>query len=770
MFDLIRSALTAAGQRFQDTRIHFCQLEARAFEQGRCALSGTVLDAATLAAVTADLAGRFPAVAFDVSAVEILREQSPRSLVVATNLTNLHAQPSPLAEMVSQLLNGQQVELLREQDRWAFVSVPGQAGAGRGYLGWAYRPYMAAGPAPVATHVVCEPVSLLRAAPDANAELVSRIFSGMFVHVAVLQDGWVRLVLAGDSATLLRPGLTGWVPAADLRGLAVLPAAEGSRRCQIVADAIRFIGVPYLWGGCTALGIDCSGFTQLLHRLVGLAIPRDADQQFEAGRPVAESYRPGDLLLFSETDDRRRITHVGVSLGGWRMIHSSRSRNGVYEDDVQAVAHLRESFVAAKTFLADGGQRMADGKWLMADGKWQMADSKWQMADGGAGRRDGQLAIGMESPVGARVVINGRERDYFAGCSYLGLQNHPALIQAAVEALQKYGLGTGTSRGGYGEHPLYMALEEAAARYFETEAALYFVSGYLGGMILLQGLHGDYERVFVDEWSHFSVRDAVQAVGMPSVTFHHLDAADLAARLRAHLKPGERPLVISDGVFPISGDIAAVPDYAAALEPYIGAILCLDDAHATGVIGPKGQGTAEYWADSQGLRNPSGLRICTAHTFSKALGCHGGVIAGSAELIGKLRRNASAFVAHSPSPLPVAAAAIRALELAGADSPLRGLLWANVARARAGLRGLGWPLADTPVPIICLGARPGVDLARLQRELFARDICVAHVTTYSSTPPGGALRVAVFATHTEEQIGRLVNVSAASRSASARAA
>ena len=148
--------------------------------------------------------------------------------------------------------------------------------------------------------------------------------------------------------------------------------------------------------------------------------------------------------------------------------------------------------------------------------------------------------------------------------------------------------------------------------------------------------------------------------------------------------------------------------------------------------------------------------MISAHTLSKALGCHGGVIAGDAALIGKLRDDAPAFVAHSPSPLPVAAAAARALDLVGGVSQRRARLWANVAYARAGLRELGWELADTPVPIICLGARPGLDLARIQAELFARDLCVAHVTRYSSTPAGGALRIAVFATHTEAQIDRLV--------------
>lgn len=356
----------------------------------------------------------------------------------------------------------------------------------------------------------------------------------------------------------------------------------------------------------------------------------------------------------------------------------------------------------------------------------------------------------MQSPPGARTLINDRWRDYFSGCGYLGLQGHPALLQAAAEALQKYGLTTATSRGGYGEHPVYQAVERAAARFFEAERATYFVSGYLGNAILVQGLRGEYEHIFVDEDSHFSVWDGARTVDVPVTPFRHRDPEDLATRCRASLKPGERPLVISDGVFPISGEIAPVPDYVQVLESYDGAILCLDDAHATGVIGEKGQGTLEYY----GLQ---GERRYTAYTLSKALAGHGGIIAGDAALIERLGRNSTVPIAASSSPLPVASASARALELVRTNPDLVRQLWANVARAREGLRELGWPLADTPVPIICLGTRPGLDLAHMQSELFARDICVAHVTAYSSTPPGGALRIAIFATHTVEQIDRLID-------------
>jgi glycine C-acetyltransferase/8-amino-7-oxononanoate synthase len=358
----------------------------------------------------------------------------------------------------------------------------------------------------------------------------------------------------------------------------------------------------------------------------------------------------------------------------------------------------------------------------------------------------------MQSPPGARTLINGRWRDYFSGTGYLGLHGHPALTQAAGDALQRYGLGTGTSRGGFGEHPVYQAVEAAAARFFAAERALYFASGYLGASILLQGLRGEADHIFVDEAAHASVWSGAHSTGLPVTPFRHLDPDDLAAQCRTHVRAGQRPLVISDGVFPISGEIAPVPQYLAVLAAYDRAMLCLDDAHATGVLGAHGCGTAEYW----NVPNRFGVRVHSTHTLSKALGGYGGVLAGDAGWISVLASRAPAFVGASPPPLPAAQASAAALDLARTDSSLRQRLWANVAMARAGLRQLGWALDDTPAPILCLAARPGIDLARMQAELFDCDICVAHVTSYSSTPPGGALRIAIFATHSTEQIERLV--------------
>ncbi|MCX7668821.1 MAG: SH3 domain-containing protein, partial [Anaerolineae bacterium] len=159
MLNEIRAALTELGRAYGDRRLQLCRLDAATLDWGRCALTGTVLDAATLDEVVRRLAERFPAAAFDAGGVEVLRRSPPAYLYVATNLTGLYAEPSFLAEQLSELLNGQRLEVLREQERWCFVRQED------GYLGWAYRPYLTAAAAPSATPIVCEPVSLLRAGP-----------------------------------------------------------------------------------------------------------------------------------------------------------------------------------------------------------------------------------------------------------------------------------------------------------------------------------------------------------------------------------------------------------------------------------------------------------------------------------------------------------------------------------------------------------------------------------------------------------------------------
>ncbi len=364
---------------------------------------------------------------------------------------------------------------------------------------------------------------------------------------------------------------------------------------------------------------------------------------------------------------------------------------------------------------------------------------------------------GLESPPAAVVVINGRRYDYFAGCGYLGLQDHPALAEAAVAAIHRYGLTTATARGGFGEHPLLQTLEKTLASWYAVDDAVVLPSGYLSNLVLLQALVAEDHHLFVDEAAHYSMWDAARSSGAPITSFGHGDPADLASKVRRYLKPQQRPLVLSDGVFPITGALAPLADYATVLAAYEGAALVVDDAHAVGVIGPHGHGTAAYWQE----RRPLAVPVFTAATLSKALGGYGGFLVGTTAWIRRVRERSAAYRGSSPPPLPAVAASIAALELVRREPERRARLLGHVAHARAGLRRLGWALPDSPVPILCLPARADFDPARVQAALLARGFAVGYVRQYSGAPPGGALRLAVFATHRAEQIDRLLAALAA---------
>ncbi len=328
----IQQALAEIIQPFSDPRIHHCQIAATGQDASVCTLSGSVLDAETLTAVLDALAARFPDVTFETKGIRILRQPHARWLTVNTNVTSVNARPDLTAERMTQVMGGWRVELLQEEDGWAYIRQQD------GYLGWVYRGHLKDTPAPDPTHLLCAPVSLLHASADASSPVTGRMTAGELTTPLERADGWARV--AG-----------GWLPASHLRPLDAPPAEPETRRRQMVVDALQFLGVPYLWGGCTGFGIDCSGFVRRLYQLSGLALPRDADMQFRAGRAVYPPFRPGDLLFFGNEGSARAITHVGMSLGGWRMIHSSLSRNGVYIDDVQQTPHLRQSFVAARAFI-----------------------------------------------------------------------------------------------------------------------------------------------------------------------------------------------------------------------------------------------------------------------------------------------------------------------------------------------------------------------------------------------------------------------------------
>ena len=314
-----------------DSRTALFDIKIDSAINGTLKLGGRVLDGSQLD----DLPRLFPTHKLNTASIRILNAEAHERVHVATNLTGLYEKPAFGMPLSSELCFGTGLEILDNQGNWVFIKQTD------GYLGWAYRPYLGEGPAPAPTHLVLAPVIEVRAEPNETSAVLTRLVSGTGVVVEETSDGWSQ-VLANKS---------GWVQSQHLRPINDLPTTLEEKRAAIIRDSPRMTGIPYLWGGTSGNGIDCSGFAQLLHRWVGVDIPRDADMQCNAANPIEPPYEVGDLFFFAEDNSRRNITHVGISLGGWKMIHSSRSRNGVYMDDVQEVKFLKDIFASAGSFL-----------------------------------------------------------------------------------------------------------------------------------------------------------------------------------------------------------------------------------------------------------------------------------------------------------------------------------------------------------------------------------------------------------------------------------
>ncbi|MDD5219912.1 MAG: pyridoxal phosphate-dependent aminotransferase family protein [Candidatus Bipolaricaulis sp.] len=354
----------------------------------------------------------------------------------------------------------------------------------------------------------------------------------------------------------------------------------------------------------------------------------------------------------------------------------------------------------------------------------------------------------MSSPVGARATVNGRTVDYFCGTSYFGLHGHPQVIAAARDALATYGVGTATAAWS----PAHADVVEETARYLGTETVTYVASGYLAPLVLLQALSDDYDLAFADAASHYGILDALRAVGKDVVLFRHLDPDDLARRLALGIHGGKRPLVVTDGVFPSTGSLAPLRAYVDALARYPKGLLCIDDAHALGVIGETGRGSVEYHSI-----DTTGVYVCG--TLSKAFGGAGGIVPGNEALAARVRRASRVPSGASLPSVPDAAASAMGLRILSLHPEMRQALWTNVRLVRDGLRTLGFNLADTPIPIVSLRGRRSINLLRVQEALARRDILVHHAPPhgYSDSPSVETLRVAVFSTHTPEQIERLID-------------
>lgn len=389
----------------------------------------------------------------------------------------------------------------------------------------------------------------------------------------------------------------------------------------------------------------------------------------------------------------------------------------------------------------------------------------------------------LQSPVGPVVRVDEREFVYFGGTGYLGLQSHPDVVEAGCKAMRELGLHAATSRAMYGTSEPVLAVERNLAAMFGVSAAYYTVSGYAGPAILVTMVAPDIDRVFLDSHAHYCIEDAARGAGLPVHRFAHCDAESLATKLRTQLEAGERPAVITDGMFALSGRVPPLEEYVAVLDEYDLSALIVDDAHGVGTYGPNGRGTLDLLGLWGRVTNLSGqtraagesTRVLFCGTTSKALGGYGGFVVGDGEFVARAREASHWFDGASPLPAPVAAATARAIEIAAHEPQRRHRLRSNVGRVRAGLVALGlddrdcsvFGLLDSPSPVLAIRRTDPDAVGRLHESLMEDGFIVPFVRSYSGTDGGGGpngaqdasgpvLRLAVFATHTEDHIDSLL--------------
>jgi len=362
-------------------------------------------------------------------------------------------------------------------------------------------------------------------------------------------------------------------------------------------------------------------------------------------------------------------------------------------------------------------------------------------------RRDGlfrPLRV-LESPQAAEVVIGGRRLINLSSNNYLGLNTHPRLVDAAVQAAREWGAGSGAVRTIAGTQTLHEELERRLATFKMTPAALTFQSGYTVNVGVLGAMLEEGDVVVSDKLNHASIIDGIRLTKADRILYEHTDVDDAERALKqAREKNYRRILLVSDGVFSMDGDIAPLPQLVERAEHY-GAAVMVDDAHASGVLGRNGRGTTDHFD----LHGRVALNI---GTLSKALGVVGGYIASTQAVRDFLIHKGRPFLFSSSHPPAVVAACIAAVDVLEQEPQLIDQLWENTRYFKERMRELGFDLgrSETPItPVMCGEAPTAMQLSDMlmERGVFAQGI------GFPTVPRGQArVRTIVTATHTREQL------------------
>jgi glycine C-acetyltransferase len=345
----------------------------------------------------------------------------------------------------------------------------------------------------------------------------------------------------------------------------------------------------------------------------------------------------------------------------------------------------------------------------------------------------------LSSAQGAWLVVDGKRVLNFCSNNYLGLANHPHLVQAAQETIARYGIGPAAVRSIAGTMDLHLQLEQRLASFKGVESAITFQSGFTANLAVIPALVGKEDAIFSDELNHASIIDGSRLSGAKIIRYAHADPADLQRVLAENRSAFPRALVITDGVFSMDGDIAPLDKILAVTQQYE-AILMVDDAHGEGVLGKGGRGIVDHF----GLHGQVDVEV---GTLSKAFGVVGGVVAGNPLVVEWLRQRGRPFLFSSAMTVPDVAACLAALDLLEESTELVERLWENARYFKAEMQRLGFDtgLSQTPITPVMLGEAPLAQ--QMSCELFDNGV-FAMALGFPTVPRGKArIRVMISAAH-----------------------
>jgi len=361
----------------------------------------------------------------------------------------------------------------------------------------------------------------------------------------------------------------------------------------------------------------------------------------------------------------------------------------------------------------------------------------------------------LEDEQAPECTFDGKKVINLASNNYLGLTTHPKLREAALEATRKYGVGSGAVRTIAGTMKIHMELEEKIARFKNVEACVVFQSGFAANAGTVSAVLGKEDFIISDQLNHASIIDGARLSRARILVFNHKDLAHAEEQLASIKDQPGRKLLISDGVFSMDGDIGPLPGLCDLAEKY-GAIMMVDDAHASGVLGRAGRGTIDHFS-------VHGRVDIQVGTLSKAIGVLGGYVCGTRDLIDYLYHRARPFLFSTSHPPSVAATCIAAFDVLQDEPERIENLWENTRFWKKELGLLGFeiggkttPASETPITPIIIG--DGARTMEFSRELFKEGVLGTGIA-FPTVPEGKArIRTIMTATHTAEELERALDV------------